>query len=222
MVCNNFYSSENLHCQKIHKYTNGKSRQAQVEKRAVTDRHQDTCLQVISFTYGFQRQKLISQRFSYQHFPALPAANLIFSFCMASSKQCLFSLWGYLRGLTPPTSRTSCSALSWAKMEGWSRQRPDMPRKHWKLWLLKWFYCVSPQVATSFLLKAELSVWATRAHGDLNPGELCASASDKQWAVCCLYLIITVKNNSKPNKTLWNSFQDCRLYFKLALSWDDT
>lgn len=98
-------------------------------------------------------------------------------------------------------------------MEGWSRQRPDMQRKHWKLWLLKWFCCVSPEVATSFLLKAELSVWATRAHGDLNPGELSASASDKQWAVCCLCLIITVKNNSKPNKTLWNSFYDCTLYW---------
>lgn len=131
MECNNFYSSENLHCQEIYKYTNGESRQAQVEKRAVTDRHQDTCLRVISFTYGFQRQKLISQRFSYQHFPSLPAANLIFSFCMASSKQCLFSLWGYLRGLTPP--HTSCSPLSRAEMEGWSRQRPDMPKKTLKI-----------------------------------------------------------------------------------------
>lgn len=59
----------------------------------------------------------------------------------------------------------------------------------------------------------ELNVWAWT---------LVSYLFQHQWAVCCLYLIITAKNNSKPKKTLWNSFQDCRLYFKLAFSWDDS
>lgn len=83
-------------------------------------------------------------------------ANLIFSFFFAveSSKQCLFSLWGHLRGQISfsehgplSTAETGSEARRQKTKSGQVRAR-TCRGKRWKLWLSKRICSPSPRVTT--------------------------------------------------------------------------
>lgn len=135
-----------------------------------------------------------------------PLANLVFSFFnLESSKQCLCSLPGHLRGqISFSEQRPLTTAETGVKVGDRkpNQTKTDGGRAEETLKIVI-VQVILPSVTTSYHISESLSLRTTRACGGSIPSELSASVLDKQQNSLSSLFHINWETPDKPNEALW-------------------